>query len=213
MGTEEISKAEYERLSDQKAEDWRVISDVTPTLFGVAGAIFAAGAAGDEGWVVVLSPLPLFLGVFHMVRNAKLQLQMITYLSAHSPTSGAHWERDIAAVRPAVWAALEKRGIAGRVRRKRWAQLAAWLTRPSAWNTWLVIAVIISVLIFIVAALVDYEGWQYAVPVAVVVTGGVVGLIARQARTIEQDRKLWDAAWKAHRKGCEVTEAVEAVKE
>lgn len=205
--------AEYERLSNQKAEDWRIISDVTPTLFGVAGAIFAAGAAGDEAWVVVLSPFPLFLGVFHMVRNAKLQLQMITYLSAYSPTTGAHWERDIATVRPAVWKAMEKRGIAGRMRGKRWAQLAAWLTRPSAWNTWLVIAVIISVLVFIVAGLVDYERWQSAVPAAVVVTGGVVVLIARQARTIERDRRLWDAAWGAHRRDCDVTKAVEAVEE
>ncbi len=36
------------RSTDQKAEDWRVISDVTPTLFGVAGAIFAAGAGPER---------------------------------------------------------------------------------------------------------------------------------------------------------------------
>lgn len=194
---------------------------MTPTLFGVAGAIFAAGAAGDEAWVVVLSPLPLFLGVFHMIRNANLQLQMITYLSAHSPTSEAHWERDIAAVRPAVWAAMEQRGVAGWVRcrfpkRKRWAQLAAWVTRPSAWNTWLVIAVVISALIFATAALVGYEDWEYATPTGLVVTGCVVAVLSGQARTIERDRRRWDAAWQAHRKGGkseEVKKAVKAVEE
>src|SRR4051794_10478583 len=97
-----LSIDEYRSLSDQKAADWRSISDVNPTLFGVAGAIFAAGVAQRQPEVVALSPLALYLGVWHMIRHARLQLSLITYLATYSPED-VSWERDIAQVRPRIW--------------------------------------------------------------------------------------------------------------
>lgn len=74
-----VGPEEYARLSDQKAKDWRSVSNVNPTLFGVAGVIFAAGVAEENAVILALRRFPCF-SVFHMIRNAKLQMQMITYL-------------------------------------------------------------------------------------------------------------------------------------
>jgi hypothetical protein len=186
--TDQLSHDEYKTLSDQKADDWRSISEVNPTLFGVAGAIFAAGVAQRQPEVVALSPLPLFLGVWHMVRHARLQLPMITYLATHAPGNPS-WERDIAVVRPKFWAAT----------RGNKADCLAEVMRPSAWNTWLAITVLLSAVAISVPALAGYPAWCRAIWIgAIVLAAGTTSLI-RQARKIEPDREHWTRLWQEHK--------------
>jgi hypothetical protein len=193
-----ISSEEYGSLSDQKAGDWRLISDVNPALFGVAGALFAAGVAQHQAFIVALSPLPLFLGVWHMVRHARLQLQMITYLATHSPPGQASWEVDIATVRPRFWKAEESRGLPGRLSRKseRAAKWLARLMRPSAWNTWLVISAVVAVAADLVPLLAGYDDAGWALLVGAGTLALAVGVIERQAARIDGDRNTWTELWR-----------------
>jgi hypothetical protein len=189
-----ISDEEYARLSDQKADDWRHISEVTPTLFGAAGAIFAAAIAVESAIVMMLAPIPIFLGVLHMVRNAKLQLQMITYLADRGGASGA-WERDVAHVRPIVHRVMSRR------RRFRRAP-------PSSWNTWILIAAITAVLAAVVGAAAGYDHWPIATLIGLAADGIVIKMLIAEGRGIAHDRDLWAAAWAAQRDGQEIEAAV-----
>lgn len=182
----ELSPEEYGRLSDQKADDWRHISEVNPTLFGVAGAIFAAGVAENDAAILALSPLPLFVGVFHMIRSAKLQMQMITYL-ARAPATAGRWEQDITRLLRPVWRARESRGL---------SRILRFVGRPSAWNTWLGIALATDILVNLTGWLGKYQGapTASAFGVGAAVLLGV--LLAMQASGIEKDRDMWTVAWR-----------------
>jgi hypothetical protein len=183
---------EYKILSDQKADDWRAISAVNPTLFGVAGAIFAAGVAQHQSEVVALSTLPLYLGVWHMVRHARLQLQMITYLAIHAPP-GPSWERDIADVRPKFWA--ETRG-----------EKPAWLAelmRPSAWNTWLIITTFVSILAVLVPVFASYPDCSRAISIGIAESGMGSALVIWQSRKIQPERERWTQLWTDHQRATE----------
>lgn len=183
----ELSPEEYGRLSDQKADDWRHISEVNPTLFGVAGAIFAAGIAENDAAILALSPLPLFLGVFHMIRSAKLQMQMITYLAERSPTTAGRWEQDITRLLRPVWRARESGGL---------SRFLGFVGRPSAWNTWLGIALVTDILVNLTGWLGKYDGAPTASVWGVVAALVLGALLALQARVIEKERDMWTAAWR-----------------
>jgi hypothetical protein len=190
-----LSPEEYAALSDQKAQDWRSISEVNPTLFGVAGAIFAAGVAQHQAFVVALAPVPLFLGIWHMVRHARLQLQMITYLATH-PGSGASWEQDVAVVRRRFWERHRRAGPS-------WlhdanGQLPAWLSRlmrPSAWNTWLTIAVLVALVDNLIPLFSGYGNWGWALLVGITVSAALAAVIVWQSARIEPERDEWTQLW------------------
>jgi hypothetical protein len=184
-----LSQDEYASLSDQKADDWRSISEVNPTLFGVAGAIFAAGVAESQPEVVALSPVPLYLGVWHMVRHARLQLQMITYLDVFAPAE-ISWERDIAVVRPKFWE--QSRGA-----HRKWV---AELMRPSAWNTWLGITAAISTVAILIPWLADYPNWCRAIWVGLPVSLAASVAVFWQSRKIQPDRERWTRLWEEHKR-------------
>jgi len=188
-----LSDSEYAALSDQKAADWRSISQVNPALFGVAGALFAAGVAQREPAVVALSPLPLYLGVWHMVRHARLQLQMITYLHVFAPP-GVSWERDVAIVRPRYWAqvraANERRAI------QKWL---SDLARPSAWNTWLVISLALTAVACFIPLAACYPSRGLVVPMGLFDLA-VASLVYWQARKVEADRERWTMLWREYQR-------------
>ena len=186
--TKTLTEEEYKALSGQKADDWRSVSNVNPTLFAAAGAIFAAGVAQRQPEVVALSPLPLFLSVWHMIRHARLQLQMITYLAVFGPDGGS-WERDVAAVRPLFW----EQAYAGN---------PAWLARlkrPSAWNTWLIITWVFVCVAVAVPVLAGYSDAGWAALVGTLAGGVGTTLLIWQAGTIERDRAHWTRLWEGYR--------------
>jgi hypothetical protein len=198
-----LSEQEYLTLSDQKAEDWRTITQVNPALFGVAGVLFAAGVSEEVAWATVMSPLPLLLGVFHMVRNAKLQLPMITYLATHTPFGSASWEHDIAIVRPRFWKRKAATGLSNRVRRlgrmgPRVADELSRLSRPSAWNTWLAVTLLVGVAADLFPVLAGHnQGWiAFGAGIGALIAGSV--LVGSQAKTIEDDRDLWTELWEQY---------------
>lgn len=118
-----LDKEEFLALSNQKADDWREITRIGASFLGIAGVFITAGLAKGSAWVVILAPLPMFLGVLQMSRNARLQLQLITYLSVYGTgvaslvLAGTLVERDIERIEPerARWEALWNRHKQGQV--------------------------------------------------------------------------------------------------
>lgn len=184
-------------LSDQKSEDWRFISGLNPTLAAAAGALFAAGVAEEAALIVAISPVPLFLAVWHMARHARLQLQMITYLEHYAPEGHASWERDLERARTAYFA--DRRRVAARLlRRKEPHEAPLWLARllqPSAWNTWLAISAVVAVGANCVPLASGYGGACPAAVVGLVVLVASVLLVLREIHGIGTDRNLWSQIW------------------
>lgn len=201
MNNPSLDKEEFLALSDQKAADWRAITQMSTAFLAFAGALFAAGVGQRAAFVVILTPVPLLFGVFHMIRNARLQLQMITYLAAFSPFEGVSWERDIAAVRPRFWKGSTKPAWIEKGQ-KRYAdnEVASHLLRslaePSAWHTWIEIALVVGIMVDLVPLFADgYEAaWlAFGVGIALLLAGAWV--CVRGGSKIESTRKSWEGLW------------------
>lgn len=208
MATESLpvlNREEYLSLIDQKAADWRAITQMSTSFLVFAGALFAAGVGQRAAFVVVLTPIPLLFGVFHMVRNAILQLQMVTYLAVFSPFEGASWERDINEVRPRFWEESPKskpmawaRGRAGE--RPRLLEILRGLEHPSSWHVWLLIAFTIGFLVDLVPLLAngyDAAGFAFGLGLATLLAGTLT--IYRSVARIESTRRDWVDEWKRYR--------------
>jgi hypothetical protein len=208
----ELEKDEFLSLLDQKAADWRAVTQMSTSFLAFAGALFAAGVGQKAAFVVVLSPVPLLLGVFHMVRNAKLQLQMVTYLAVFAPAAtGASWERDIDVVRPRFWdRAQSRRWIVDTKRRVKDDGLAAHLLRifsnPSAWHTWLEMTLLIGLLLNLIPLIADgyHSAWcAFALGTAILLLGGLGVFI--EAAKLEATRGAWIELWREYHDELEAT--------
>jgi hypothetical protein len=198
-----LDKDEFFALANQKADDWREITRISSTFLGTAAALFAAGIGRGSAWVIVLSPLPLLLGVLHMTRNARLQLQMITYLSVFSPFEETSWERDIAAVRPQFWEGAEHGWIARTVARHGGSAgeaLARHITNPSLWDLWLLIAVLIGLWVDLIPALLHLSHAGCALAVGVTLMGFGAVWVVRDIARIEPERRRWTELWREYRR-------------
>lgn len=180
-----LSPEEYRLLSDQKAADYRSFLQLNPGLLAVTGAIFAAGLSQDSTIAIVMSPLPLLLAVFQLVRNAELQLQLATYLAVFSPVEGGNWERDVAAVRPLYWA--QQSGPAKSLR------------RPSSWNVWIIACFIVAEMIVVFPWLSHLAHGQRAFIIASVCNLLASGYLVRTSDRIERERKKWTELWTEYR--------------
>jgi hypothetical protein len=180
-----LSEEEYRSLSDQKAADFRSFAGLNPGLLAVTGAIFAAGLAQKSTVAIVLSPAPLLLAVFQLVRNAELQLQMTTYLAVFAPASGGNWERDIAEVRPRYW--------------KRHLGFARHIRRASAWNVWVVASVIITETLVAFPWLTGFPHGQLAFISASAVNLVASWFLLATSRRIEGERDVWTKLWETYR--------------
>jgi hypothetical protein len=180
-----LSEAEYRSLSEQKAADFRSFAGLNPGLLAVTGAIFAAGLARHSTGGIVLSPAPLLLAVFQLVRNAELQLQMITYLAVFAPASGGNWERDIAEVRPRYW--------------KSRPGFAQHLRRPSAWNVWILASVLVTETLVAFPWLTGLPHGQRAFIFASLVNIAASAFLLDTSRRIEGEREVWRKLWEEYR--------------
>jgi hypothetical protein len=172
-------------LSDQKAADFRSFVGLNPGLLAVTGAIFAAGLSQDSTIAIVLSPAPLLLAVFQLVRNAELQLQMTTYLAVFAPTTGGSWERDIAEVRPRYW--------------KRQPKFGRHIRRASAWNVWVLAGIFVTETLVAFPWLSGLAHGQRAFIVASAVNLGASLFLLNTSRRIESERKVWTDLWETYR--------------
>ena len=180
-----LSEEEYRSLSDQKAADFRSFAGLNPGLLAVTGAIFAAGLAQENTVAIVVSPLPLLLAVFQLVRNAELQLQMTTYLAVFAPVSGGKWERDIARVRPRYW--------------ERQSGFARHIRRASAWNVWVVASVLITETIVAFPWLTGLRHGLLAWILATVVNLAASWFLLDTSQRIEDERAVWTKLWETYR--------------
>jgi hypothetical protein len=195
-----LDQDEFLALSNQKADDWREITAISASFLAIAAAFFTAGVSKNSAWVIVMSPLPLQLGVLQMTRNARIQLQLTTYLAAFTPFTDRSWEKDVAVVRPRFWAEAEAED--GRIARalrasesKSAKTLARHITNPSAWDLWVVISLLVGIGVDGVPLFLCLDDDLLAFVVGVFVLFlGTWGL-ARDIARIEPERKRWEALW------------------
>jgi hypothetical protein len=183
--TVDLSEEEYRLLSDQKAADFRSFAQVNPGLLAVTGALFAAGLAKDSTTAVALSPIPLLLAVYQFVRNAELQVQLTTYLAVFGPAVQGRWERDVACVRESYY-------------KDRYGRRPKVL-RPSAWNVWILFAVLLTELL---VAFPLMTGMTHGLRAFAV--GSALNLIQgwwlmRTSGRIEKARTKWTGIWQGRR--------------
>jgi hypothetical protein len=180
-----LSPEEYRLLSDQKAADYRSFVQLNPGLLAVTGAIFAAGLSQRGTIAIVISPLPLMLAVFQLVRNAELQLQMTTYLAVFAPAEGGNWERDIAVVRPRYWDEQPQRG--------------GFIRRASGWNIWILAGFVITETIVAFPWLADLSHGARAFAAASVCNLVASRYLFHTSRRIETERETWTKLWTIYR--------------
>jgi hypothetical protein len=195
-----LSESEFLALSDQKASDWRAVTQMSTAFLAFAGALFAAGVGQKAAFIVVLTPVPLLFGVFHMTQNAVIQLQMITYLAVFSPFQPPTWEHDINRMRPVLWSRSPKSALLDSDDgRKRFSELRRVLANPSAWHIWLAIAVVVGLIVDFVPLLADgYHGAWLALIVGLGILLGGSLLIWQRANKIEPTRKTWIEQWREY---------------
>jgi hypothetical protein len=179
----DYARQEYLLLSDQKAADFRTITGAVPTLFTVAGAIFVGGLTQHSAFAVVTATGPMLLAVYQMAQNSRLQLTMSTFLAVCAPTDTFSFEQHVPSVRTEVW---EKKG---------WHTPRGALKRPSAYNTWLKITIVLGLTIdaFPLIAQLDEGLEASAVGLVLLVVG--VCWVWRTISLIEGERELWTEQW------------------
>ena len=199
-----LDKEEFLALSNQKADDWREITRISASFLGIAGVFFTAGLAKGSAWVVILAPLPMFLGVLQMSRNARLQLQMITYLSVYGTSGETSWEKNIAQVRPIYWREAPRGKLAAWVEGLSASRGRAWgrrLTNPLSWDSWFAIAVLVGLGIDSVPLFTGLDD-SLAAFCAGVASLALAGILAeRDIERIEPERARWEALWNRHKQG------------
>jgi hypothetical protein len=198
-----LDPEEFLALSNQKADDWREVTAISASFLAIAAAFFTAGISKNSAWIIVMSPLPLQLGVLQMTRNARIQLQLTTYLAAFTPYTGMSWEKDVAIVRPRFWAEAEDGRVARKLRssKSKGAQaLARHITNPSAWDLWIAISILVGLGVISVPLFLGLDDDLGAFFVGLfVLSVGAWGLTRDIAR-IEPERGRWEALWARYRK-------------
>lgn len=197
-----LDQEEFLALSNQKADDWREITAISASFLAIAAAFFTAGVTKNSAWVIVMSPMPLQLGVLQMTRNARLQLQLTTYLAAFTPFTDTSWEKDIAAVRPRFWAEAKDGRIASKLRAsksKAKRTLARHITNPSAWDLWLLISLIVGIGVDAVPLFLGLGDDLAAFLAGSALLFLGTWWLAREIARIEPERERWKALWARYR--------------
>jgi hypothetical protein len=197
-----LDREEFLALSNQKADDWREITAISASFLAIAAAFFTAGVTKNSAWIIVIAPLPLQLGVLQMTRNARLQLQLSTYLATFTPFPDTSWEKDVAVVRPRFWAEANDGTVASKLRasKSKAAQtLARHITNPSAWDLWLMISLLVGIGVDSVPLFLGLDDDLGAFLLGLVLLSlGAFGL-ARDIARIEPERKRWEELWVRYR--------------
>lgn len=199
---EPLNNEEFLALSNQKADDWRELTRISASFLGIAGAFFTAGVARSSTWVIVMAPIPLFLGVLHMTHSARLQLQMITYLSVFSPFFETSWERDIPKLRRHFWETSDRGPLTSRIERDtsdKGNSLARHLLHPSAWDGWLWLALLVALGIDSVPLFMEFEDALWAFGVGLAIAAGFALSIWRNIVRIEPERQRWEELWRQYK--------------
>lgn len=170
----------YLQLRDEKAADWRFITQINVSMLALWGVATAAGLYTRTAYVLALAPVLVFLGLFQMCQTARLHVRMNAYLASNTPDGVLNWEG----------ASSEKRTEMRREESKR-----ERLLRTSAWYQWLSIFVVVDVGSLVCLAT---TGWLHMIWALVV--GGAVGLtclvvslqlIRSMEREARESKSLW----------------------
>lgn len=86
---------EYRQLREEKAADWRLITQTTVATLATSGAVFAAGLSVHSLTLIVVAAVPFYLGVGYMIQAAHLQMRLIAFLGSRAPAGSLNYEKHV----------------------------------------------------------------------------------------------------------------------
>jgi hypothetical protein len=185
---------EYRQLREEKAADWRLITQSTITTLASTAAIVAAGLSVHSYTVIIAAPLVFYMGVLFMIQSARLQGRMIGFLAAARPDGSLDYEGRVLAAR-------NDQALTPAQRR---TMFPAMITAVAWWRT---VAAAVGVLIslFPVAAKLDHlNGFSHDSSVWIYAGTGVVVAVAflltawQLSKRSDEAREAWAAYWRDH---------------
>lgn len=188
MASSDPALDEYRQLRDEKAADWRLITQTTVATLATTGAVFAAGLSVHSFALVLAAPLPFYFGVGYMIQSANLQMRLIAFLGSRAPSGSLNYEKHI----------VDSSGKA-----EVQEILPPW---SKAWDWWRYVATALGSLICffpLVARAEDLKGFDQAYPGLYTICGLVLtvcffivsGCFSRQVMAA---RKFWVDYWSRH---------------
>jgi hypothetical protein len=102
---------EYKQLREEKGADWRLITQIALTTLATTAAIAVGGVAAHSRVLVVLAPLPFYLGVWYLIQSIWLQNRTNTFIANRAPEGALNYELHVlrarepgsTAPRPPFW--------------------------------------------------------------------------------------------------------------
>jgi hypothetical protein len=185
---------EFRQLREEKAADWRLITQSTIATLATAAAIVAAGLSIKSYLVVVAAPLPFYCGVLFMIQSARLQGRLIAFLATHKPPGALDYEGKVIKARNAV-----KEDHARKLLFPRWVQ---------SWDWWRAVATLVGVLValfpYTAAELDPIKGFPDSPAFAYTAVGislaGAFFCVSRSwSKKAGEGREAWARYWRDHR--------------
>ena len=176
---------EYTQLREEKGADWRLITQTALTTLATTAAIAVGGLAASSRVVVVLAPLPFYLGVLYLIQAAWLQNRINTFIASRAPAGALNYEKHVLDAR----------------RQESTAPSAPlWAV---SWYWWTIVAATLGAVFAVFPLLAkweDLDGFQTTCPG--LVTGlGIVVLVLFLVVALwminrsETDRLAWETYW------------------
>lgn len=192
---DDIRADEYRQLREEKGADWRLITQTALTTLATTAAIAAAGLAAQSRVLVVVAPIPFYLGVLYLIQSTWLQNRINTFIASRAPQGALNYELHVLEAR-------DPQSCAPRA--PFWATSVLW---------WKLVAAFLGLLFSAFPFLVSWEqlnGFETGSPGFYAAGGGVLlaaFLKAAQAMVTraESDRGKWETYWTTGKGSPELT--------
>lgn len=185
MGEDQLKADEYRQLREEKGADWRLITQIALTTLATTAVIAAAGLAAHSRVLVVVAPVPFYLGVLYLVQSTWLQNRINTFIASRAPPGALNYERHVLTTRDPASSAPTA---------PFWAISLWW---------WMVVAAFLGALFSAFPFLVSSErlsGFKTGSPGLYAVGGAVLLVVFLKAasamvKRAESDRGKWETYW------------------
>jgi hypothetical protein len=176
---------EYKQLREEKGADWRLITQIALTTLATTAAIAVGGLAAKSRVLVVVAPLPFYLGALYLIQSTWLQNRINTFIASRAPEGALNYEKQVLRARKPESTA---------PRRPFWAV---------SWWWWVVVAAVLGVGFSAFPFLARSEalkGFETERPGCIAAIGLVmlaIFLVAAvgMVRRSEADRERWEHYW------------------
>jgi hypothetical protein len=176
---------EYTQLREEKGADWRLITQTALTTLATTAAIAVGALAAHSRILVVLAPIPLYIGVLYLIESVWLQNRINTFIASRAPHEALNYEG---------WVLATRRPETTAPKAPRWAESSWW---------WTFVACAMGLMFSAVPFFISWEdldGFETACPgkIAAVGAGFLLAFVTVAVYMIwksNRDRGEWEAYW------------------